>query len=91
MTILGIGSAVLSALAFTFSKPVVLDVTQIKQGIHIAGKPWFNQELAQPMQPVSQPSVASYEAPAAEPIPTFQQRQLSQEESNGSKKAPHKR
>lgn len=63
LAILGIGSAVLSALAFTFGKPVVLDITQIKQGIHIGGKPWFNQEAEQPMQPVNQPSVASYEEP----------------------------
>ncbi len=80
LTILGIGSAILSALAFTFGKPVVLDVDQIKQGIHVGGKPWFNQEPAQAMQPVGQPSVASYEAPAAEPTPAPQQRQLSQEE-----------
>jgi len=80
LAILGIGSAVLSALAFTFGKPVALDVNQIKQGIHVGGKPWFNQEPEQPMQPASQPSVASYEAPAAEPTPAPQQRQLSQEE-----------
>lgn len=83
LAILGIGSAVLSALAFTFGKPVVLDVNQIKQGIHVGGKPWFNQEPGQPMQPmqpVSQPSVASYEAPAAEPTPAPQQRPLTQEE-----------
>lgn len=79
LAILGIGSAVLSALAFTFGKPAVLDVKQIKQGIHVGGKPWFNQEPEQPMQPVSQPAVASYEAPAAEPAPAHQ-RQLSQEE-----------
>jgi len=76
LAIIGIGSAVLSALAFTFGEPVVLDVNQIKQGIHVGGKPWFNQEPAQAMQPVGQPSVASYEAPAAAP----QQRPLTQEE-----------
>lgn len=80
LTILGIGSAVLSALAFTFGEPVMLDVNQIKQGIHVGGKPWFNQEPEQPMQPANQPSVASYEAPIAEPTPAPQQRQLSQEE-----------
>lgn len=76
LAILGIGSALLSALAFTFGKPVVLDVNQIKQGIHVGSKPWFDQEPEQPMQPISQPSVASYEAPAAAP----QQRPLTQEE-----------
>jgi len=80
LAILGIGSAVLSALAFTFGKPVVLDINQIKQGIHVGGKPWFNQEPAQPIQPVSQPAVASYEAPAAAQESTRGQRQLSQEE-----------
>ncbi|WP_213909845.1 hypothetical protein [Stutzerimonas nitrititolerans] len=80
LVILGIGSAVLSALAFTFGKPVVLDVNQIKQGIHVGGKPWFNQAPEQPIPPASQPSVASYEAPAAEPTPVPQQRPLTQEE-----------
>ncbi len=80
LAILGVGSAVVSALAFTFGKPVVLDVNQIKQGIHVGGKPWFNQKPAQPFQPVSQSSVANYEAPAAEPTPAPQQRPLTQEE-----------
>jgi len=80
LAILGIGSAVLSALAFTFGKPVVLDVNQIKQGIHVGSKPWFNQEPEQPMQPASQPSVASYNAPAAVLTPAPQQRPLTQEE-----------
>ncbi|MGM3388803.1 hypothetical protein KXR94_14255 [Stutzerimonas stutzeri] len=78
LAILGIGSAVLSALAFTFGKPVVLDVNQIKQGIHVGGKPWFNQGPELPTQPGSQRSVASYKSPAATPTP--QQRPLSQEE-----------
>jgi len=77
---MGIGSAILTAFAFTFGKPIALDITQIKQGIHVGGKPWFNQEPAQPIQPVSQPAVASYEAPAAAPEPARGQRQLSQEE-----------
>lgn len=80
LAFLGLGSAVISALALTFGKQITLDINQIKQGIHVAGKPWFNQEPEQPMQPVSQPSVVSYEAPAAEPTPAPQQRQLSQEE-----------
>lgn len=77
---LGIGSAVISALAFTFGQPIMLDVYQIKQGIRVGGKAWFNQEPAQPTQPVSEPSVASYEAPAAEPTPAPQQRPLTQED-----------
>lgn len=80
LAFLGIGSAVVSALAITFGKPIVLDVNQIKQGIYVGGKPWFNQEPVQPMQPVSRPSIASYEAPPAEPAPAPQQRRLSQEE-----------
>jgi len=82
LAILGIGSAVLSALAFTFGKPVILDVNQIKQGIHVGGKSWFNQEPAQPLQPISEPSVASHEAPPAEPAPAPQQRQTSFNDSN---------
>lgn len=80
LAILGIGSAVIAALALTFGQPIVLDMDQIKQGIHIGGKPLFRPEPAQPIQPVSQPSVASYDAPAIEPTPAPQQRQLSQEE-----------
>lgn len=80
LAILGICSAVLSALAFTFGKPVLLDVKQIKQGIHVGGKPLFNRTPTQPTQQVSEPSVASYEAPAAEPTPAPQQRPLSQDE-----------
>ncbi|HBS17218.1 MAG TPA: hypothetical protein DD835_05120, partial [Halomonas sp.] len=60
LLILGIGSAVIWALALTFGKPIVLDMNQIKQGVHIGGVPWFNKEQAQPMQTVSQPPVASY-------------------------------
>ena len=82
LAILGIGSAVIAALALAFGKPIVLDLNQIKQGIHIGGKPLFKPEPAQPqhMQPISQPSVTSYEAPAVERTPAPQQRQLSQEE-----------
>ncbi len=78
LTIVGVGSTIMTALAMTLGKPIVLDVDQIKQGIHVGGKPWFNQAPAQPIQPVTPPPVASYEAPATEPTP--QQRQLSQEE-----------
>jgi len=55
---------------------------QIKQGIHIGGKPLFEPEPAQPqhIQPISQPSIASYQAPAVEPTSAPQQRQLSHEE-----------
>ncbi|QGZ32163.1 hypothetical protein [Stutzerimonas stutzeri] len=80
LAILGIGSAVITALALTFGKPIVLDLNQIKQGIHVGGKPLFRPEPAQPMQPISQPSVANHEASALEPTPAPQQHQLSQEE-----------
>lgn len=80
LAIMGIGSAVLSALAMTFGKPIVLDVNQIKQGIQVGGKPWFNEELAQPM-PVSQLSVASHDAPELPTSPQSKgQRPLSQAE-----------
>ncbi|MGE6659349.1 hypothetical protein ACQKEK_01190 [Pseudomonas sp. NPDC077408] len=57
-------------------------MNQIKQGIHIGGKPLFKTEPAQPQhtQPISGPSFANYEAPAVEPTPAPRQRQLSQEE-----------
>lgn len=78
LAIVGIGSTIVAALVTTFGKPIVLDVDQIKEGIHVGGKPWFDQAPAQPIQPVTPPPVASYEAPTTEPAP--QQRQLSQEE-----------
>ena len=79
LAVLGIGSALTAALVLTFGKPIVLDMDQIKRGIHIGGKPLFIEEPAQPMQPISQPSIASYEAPAAEQLAP-QRRQLTQEE-----------
>lgn len=78
LTILGVGSATLTALALTFGKPIVLDIDQIKQGTHAGGKPWFNQAPAQPTEPVNPPSVVSNKSPATEPAP--QQRQPSQDE-----------
>ncbi|MFI8743091.1 hypothetical protein [Stutzerimonas zhaodongensis] len=80
LAILGIGSAVIAALALTFGQPIVLDMNQIKQGIRIGGKPLFNPEPAQPIQPVGQPSVENYEALTAVPSPAPQQRLLTQEE-----------
>ncbi|WP_312483938.1 hypothetical protein [Stutzerimonas nitrititolerans] len=81
LAIMGIGSAALLALAMTLGKPIALDVNQIKQGIHIGGKTWFNQEQERLVQPISQPSVASYEAPAPHTQPQAKgQRPLSQAE-----------
>lgn len=81
LAIMGIGSAVLSALAMTFGKPIVLDINQIKQGIHVGGTTWFNQEQEQHLQPISQPSVANYEAPVPHTPPQAKgQRPLSQAE-----------
>lgn len=95
LAILGIGSAVFLALAFTFGKPIVLDANQIKQAIHVAGKRWFNQEPEQAIPPARQPSVASYEAPAAEPAPAVQQRPLTQEKikwvEEGTARKPQQR
>ncbi|WP_312381310.1 hypothetical protein [Stutzerimonas balearica] len=87
LAFLGLGSAVISALALTFGKQLTLDINQIKQGIHVAGKPWFNQAPTQPTQPASQPSVAIYEAPTAEPSFEPHQRQLSKEEIEWFNKA----
>jgi len=44
VAILGIGSAVFWALAMMFGKPIIIDINQIKNGIHVSGTPWFNQE-----------------------------------------------
>lgn len=80
LAIMGIGSAVLSALAITFGKPIALDVVQIKQGIHVGGKPWFSLEQERPM-PSTQSSIARYETSAPPTQPQAKgQRPLSQAE-----------
>ena len=81
IAIMGIGSAVLSALAMMFGKPMVVDVNQIQRGIHLSGQTWFNQVSAQPRDPVSQPAVVSYEEPRPQaPAVAKGQRPLSQAE-----------
>jgi hypothetical protein len=67
VVILGVGSAITWGLISLFSKPIVIDINQIKQGIHIGGQPLFSE---QPAQTYSQPSQAIQEAPAPfEPAP----------------------
>lgn len=81
LAILGIGSGIFWALVAMFAKPIVLDINQIKSGIYVGGKPWFDQEPVQPTRPFSPPSVVSYESP--EPSTETQakgQRPLSQAE-----------
>lgn len=76
VAILGIGSAIFWGLVTLFAKPVVIDIAQIKKGIHVSGTPWFNQEQAKPAEPTQ------YYQPPAQPKPTRAtvQRELTPEE-----------
>jgi len=68
VAILGIGSAVFWALAMMFGKPIVIDINQIKKGIHVSGTPWFNQDQEKPHEkPVDPPQ---HYQPPPPPNPT---------------------
>ena len=58
VVILGVGSAITWVLIAIFAKPIVIDVNQLKQAIHIGGQPIFSE---QPVQPPAQ----AYSDPAA--------------------------
>ncbi|AHL74611.1 hypothetical protein CH92_05675 [Stutzerimonas stutzeri] len=81
VAILSIGSAILLGLAALIAEPIALDINQINSGTNVTGKTWFNQEQAEPAQPVSEPSLAQYDAPepSAAPEPKGQ-RPLTQAE-----------
>ncbi len=67
VAIMGVGSAIFWAAAMMFAKPIAVDIDQIKNGIHVAGTPWFNQEPKKPAQPIEQ-----YQPPQparSEPVP----------------------
>nr|WP_312231896.1 hypothetical protein [Pseudomonas sp.] len=54
LAILGIGSAIFWGLVTVFSKPIVIDVAQLKQAIRFGGEPVFSQHPTQPQQPPSE-------------------------------------
>ena len=53
VAILGVGSAITWGVIALFAKPIVINVDQLKQAIHVDGKPLFSQQPAP--QPYSEP------------------------------------
>lgn len=53
VAILGVGSAITWGVIALFAKPIVINVDQLKQAIHVDGKPLFSQQPA--TQPYSEP------------------------------------
>lgn len=46
VAILGVGSAITWGVIAVFAKPIVINVDQLKQAIHVDGKPLFSQQPA---------------------------------------------
>ena len=46
LAILGVGSAITWGVIAMFAKPIVINVDQLKQAIHVDGKPLFSQQQA---------------------------------------------
>lgn len=62
VAILGVGSAITWGVIALFAKPIVINVDQLKQAIHVDGKPLFSQQPAaqpysEPEEPISLPSI----------------------------------
>lgn len=53
VAILGVGSAITWGVIALFARPIVINVDQLKQAIHVDGKPLFSQQPAP--QPYSEP------------------------------------
>lgn len=62
VAILGVGSAITWGVIAMFAKPIVINVDQLKQAIHVDGKPLFSQQPApqpysEPEDPIRLPSI----------------------------------
>lgn len=62
VAILAVGSAITLGLIALFAKPIVINVDQLKQAIHVDGKPLFSQQHApqlysEPEELISLPSI----------------------------------
>ncbi|QFT22352.1 hypothetical protein FIV02_12290 [Pseudomonas sp. THAF187a] len=62
VAILGVGSAITWGVIALFAKPIVINVDQLKQAIHVDGKPLFSQQPApqpysEPEEPIRLPSI----------------------------------
>lgn len=66
VVILGVGSAITWGVIALFAKPIVIDVNQLMQAIHIGGKPLFSQ---QPAQAYSEPESSISLPQAFDPQP----------------------
>ena len=65
VAILGVGSAITWGVIAMFAKPIVINVDQLKQAIHVDGKPLFSQQPAP--QPYSEPEPLPSLSEAFEP------------------------
>jgi hypothetical protein len=62
VAILGVGSAITWGVIAMFAKPIVINVDQLKQAIHVDGKPLFSQQQtpqphSEPEEPIRLPSI----------------------------------
>jgi len=62
VAILGVGSAITWGVIALFAKPIVINVDQLKQAIHVDGNPLFNQQPApqtysEPEESIRLPSI----------------------------------
>lgn len=65
VAILGVGSAITWGVIALFAKPIVINVDQLKQAIHVDGNPLFSQQPAP--QPYSEPEPLPSLSEAFEP------------------------
>lgn len=87
VAILGVGSAITWGVIALFAKPIVINVDQLKQAIHVDGKPLFSQQPAP--QPYSEleppPSLPS--VPVDPPPQRIQHHQPSQADIEWAEKS----
>lgn len=84
VTILGVGSAITWGVIALFAKPIVINVDQLKQAIHVDGKPLFSQQPAP--QPYSEPerSLNQSAIPFEPPKPTATAKSTNQSQGYAS-------
>ncbi|MFI8980460.1 hypothetical protein [Ectopseudomonas khazarica] len=88
VAILGVGSAITWGVIALFAKPILIDVNQLKQAIHVDGKPLFSQQPAP--QPYSEPELSLSQSaiptdPPVQDVQPYQQTQADIEWAEKSK------
>ncbi|MFK4072377.1 hypothetical protein ACI2KX_01555 [Ectopseudomonas khazarica] len=88
VAILGVGSAITWGVIAMFAKPIVINVDQLKQAIHVDGKPLFSQQPApqpysEPEEPIRPPSIPV--DPPVQDVQPYQQTQADIEWAEKSK------